>query len=286
MADQHPLQLAGGDYTFPLLGHEQAIALVAMLGVVGFDLAIMGNRSHVRPEHIRGDVEGAADRLGRAIRGQGLTPADVFLIPWTDFETLAPNHPEATERTRARTVFRDVLELAARLAASGVTLLPGIDWPDRPADESLERAAEELQWRAERAAALDLRCSIEPHIGSVVATPERVLELLELAPALELTLDYTHFVAQGIDEMRVDALIPRARHFHARGARPGRGQCAVKDSVIDYPRIVRELAAAGYDGYLALEYVWLDWEGMNECDNVSETILLRDRLQACLESPR
>ena len=266
-----------------MLEHEHALDLIAMLGFAGFDLAVMGNRSHVRPEHVQDDPAGWGERIRGAVRARGLAPADVFLIPWTDFETLALNHPQPVERERARTLFIDVLELTARLGASGVTLLPGINWPGRPEHESLERAADELQWRAERAHELCLRCSIEPHIGSVVATPEAVGRLLALAPDLELTLDYTHFVAQGIAEERIDPLVARARHFHARGARPGRGQCAVKDSSIDYERILDQLLEHGYDGYVATEYVWIEWEHMNECDNISETVLLRDRLRRHLD---
>jgi hypothetical protein len=43
------------------------------------------------------------------------------------------------------------------------------------------------------------------------------------------------------------------------------------------------LAASGYRGYLAVEYVWIEWENMNRCDNVSETLLMRDRLFAHLQ---
>ena len=107
-----------------------------MLGFEGFDLAVMGNRSHIRPEQIRGDIAGWAQRLGSRVRERGLELADVFLIPWTDFETLAPNHPDASERADARALFADVLELAARMDAPGVTLLPGVEWPDRPHEES------------------------------------------------------------------------------------------------------------------------------------------------------
>ena len=57
-------------------------------------------------------------------------------------------------------------------------------------------------------------------------------------------------------------------------------QCALKDSTIDYGRAVDALRESGYDGMLAPEYVWIDWERCNECDNISETILMRDRLQA------
>jgi sugar phosphate isomerase/epimerase len=274
------LPLACGDHSFPLLEHEHVLALVSMLGFVGFDLALMGNRSHIRPEDVRYDIPGAAERLNKVIAAAGLKLADVFLIPWTDFETLAPNHPREPERAEARRLFTDVLELAARLQSPGLTLVPGVNWPGEPARESLERAAEELQWRSERARSLGLRCSVEPHIGSVTSTPEDVLTLLSLAPDLELTLDYTHFVSQGITEDRIEPLANRARHFHARGAKPGRGQTSVRDSTIDYERVVDTLVSSGYDGYLAVEYVWIEWEHMNECDNLSETILMRDRLAA------
>jgi sugar phosphate isomerase/epimerase len=276
------LPLACGDHSFPLLEHDQAMQIIAMLGFTGFDLAVMGNRSHVRPEHIHGDVPAQAARLKREIAAKGLRLSDVFVIPWTDFETLAPNHPHADEREKARALFAEVLELAARMEAPGMTMLPGIAWPQESVQDSMARAAEELQWRAERAAGLGLRFSVEPHIGSIISTPEAVGQLLDLAPGVELTLDYTHFVAQGIPEHRVDPLMTRARHFQARGARPGRGQCAIKDSTISYDRIVNELISAGYDGYIAIEYVWIEWERMNECDNLSETVLLRDRLRSYL----
>jgi hypothetical protein len=30
---------------------------------------------------------------------------------------------------------------------------------------------------------------------------------------------------------------------------------------------------------MCLEYVWIDWEGCNRTDNISETIILRDFLR-------
>jgi sugar phosphate isomerase/epimerase len=265
-----------------MLTVSQAARLVSMLGFEGFDLSLMGNRSQIQPEVVRQDVVTWATDLRAIVDETGLRLADVFLIPWTDFDVLAPNHPEAAERDAARALFSDILELAARMDAPGLTLVPGIVWPGRPEAESLARAGEELQWRAERARALGLRCSVEPHVGSVVPTPEAVSELLELAPALELTLDYTHFVAQRVAEERIDPLVAHARHFHARGARPGRPQCAMKDNTIDYEHVVDQLLAVGFDGFIASEYVWIEWEHANECDNVSETVMMRDRIRARL----
>ena len=57
------MKLACGDHSFPLLDHESTIDLIAGMGFEGFDLALMGNRSHIRPEHIRSDIPFAADTI-------------------------------------------------------------------------------------------------------------------------------------------------------------------------------------------------------------------------------
>lgn len=56
----------------------------------------------------------------------------------------------------------------------------------------------------------------------------------------------------------------------------------MKENTIDYESTVSVLAECGYEGYLVVEYVWIDWENMNRSDTVSESILMRDRLLACL----
>jgi sugar phosphate isomerase/epimerase len=277
------MQLSCGDHSFPVLPHEQTVELVKMLGFTGFDLAVMGNRSHIRPEVIREDIAGWAGRLEERIRGRGLEIADVFCIPWTDFAVMAPNNPDDAERERGTALFRDMLELTLRLGAPGLTMVPGLDWPHESHEQSLARAAQELGRRAAEAREAGVRFSIEPHVGSVCGTPADVARIVDLAPGLELTLDYTHYVSQGFSDAEIEPLVAHARHFHARGGAPGRVQCALKDSTIDYGRAVDALRASGYDGALAPEYVWIDWERCNECDTISETILMRDRLQAAID---
>lgn len=274
--------LACGDHSFPLLPHKDVCRLAAMLGLGGIDIGLMGGRSHVRPEDIAADPEGAADEVGAYVREAGLEVADVFLIPWTDFERMAPNHPDPAQRQDAAEAFRVALRFASRVGARGMTLLPGIDWPSESHDDSLARAAEELTWRVGEGAEQGIRVSVEPHLGSLVADPAEAARLVEMAPELTLTLDYGHFTYQGYADADVEPLIRHARHFHARGAAHKRMQIGLKDSTIDFERILDVMRDTGYDGWVAVEYVWSDWERCNECDNVSETILLRDRLQAHL----
>jgi sugar phosphate isomerase/epimerase len=279
------VKLACADDTFRLLRpHRAVLDLVAALGVEAVDLFLAGNRSIVRPEDVRDDIAGAAARIGADVAAAGLKVSDVFVLPWTDLETMAPNHPEAGERERSRALFRDMLELAVRLEAPGLTVLPGIEWPDDPG--SFDRAVEELGWRAEQARREGLRFSVEPHVGSVVPTPALARSLAEAAAGVEMTLDYSQFVRQGLAEEEADVLIPFTRHVHVRGASPQRVQESIRESTLDFERIVGALDAGGYDGYLTLEYVWLQWEHCHECDNLAESILLRDRLRAALAGER
>ncbi|MFF5261779.1 sugar phosphate isomerase/epimerase family protein [Actinomadura viridis] len=274
------IPLSCGDHSFRLLEHEHALALIKMLGIDRLDLAVMSDVSHVRPEAVIADVPGWADLLRARLDTAGLELSDVFVIPGPDFATRAPNHPDPSEQAASRAMFSAMLDLAGRLGAPGMTMLPGIVWEDREAD--LARAATELQWRAEAARERGLRFSVEPHLESIADTPARALALLEQAPDLELTLDYSHFVAQGIAPGEVHPLISRTRHLHARGSRPAKGQCGLRENTIDYRDLVGRLQRSGYDGHIAIEYVWTLWAEMNRCDNLSETVLLRDALRAWL----
>jgi sugar phosphate isomerase/epimerase len=242
----------------------------------------MGNRSHLRPEDIRDDVPACARRIREGLSRRDLAFSDLFVIPWTDLEAFAPNHPTRGERERSRGLFADMLELAVLAGAPGMTMLPGIDWDGETHEDSFDRSVEELAFRAERARAEGIGFSIEPHFGSVVQDPGEAARLCESVPGVELTLDYSHFVYQGYGDDAIEPLVRHARHFHARGAREQRMQSALKDSVVDFERMVDAMREAGYEGDIGLEYLWIDWEHLNECDTVSETVLLRDRLRAKL----
>ena len=146
----------------------------------------------------------------------------------------------------------------------------------------MARCVEELSWRAGQALEHGHRFSIEAHIGSLVQEPEEALRLVTMAEGVELTLDYGHFVAQGHAQSAIEPLIPHSRHFHARCAAPERLQSSMKDNALDFERIIDLMSESGYDGYLGLEYVWVDWEHCNECDNLSETLLLKERLESKL----
>jgi sugar phosphate isomerase/epimerase len=276
------VRLSCGNSAFPLLSVEQSIRLIGLLDFDGVDIVLMGNSAYLRPEEIAPDVADWSAHVRRLLDTEGLDAADVYCVPWTDFATMAPNHPDPAERARGRDLCRRMLDLATFVDSPGITMLPGIDWPDESHEQSLARAAGELQERAEEAGERGLGFSVEAHVGSVCHDPADVLSLCALAPSLRLTLDYTHFVSQGVAENDIEPLAPLARHVQTRGVAKGRLQAPLKESTLDMERMVDVLVAAGYDGFIDVEYIWVDWKRLNEVDVISETVMLRDRLNAKL----
>jgi sugar phosphate isomerase/epimerase len=269
-------RLSCADSAFPRLSHQAALAVIADLGIPAVDICVFAGYEHNPPEAVLADPQGAADAVLRGLERASLTAADVFVIPDTSFEELAVNHPDAEVRRESLSLFRSAVEFAHRLDAPGITVLPGTAFGGVDPDESLRLAAAGLQQRAEIAAEVGVRLAIEPHYQSIVESPPKALELLRQAPDVALALDYSHFVFQGIAQDEVDSLIPRARHLHLRQAAPGTIQTRVAEGAIDFPRMLGRLEAAGYTGFLALEYQHEEWLSCNRVDCISETAELRE----------
>jgi sugar phosphate isomerase/epimerase len=280
------LKLSCADFSFPLLPHEAVLKVIALLGLRGVDVGLFAGQSHLRPEVElrRPGRSGAA--LRRRLAAEGLTASDIFLQVHENFTDYAVNHPEPARRRSARQQFARTLEYAAAAGAEHLTLLPGVAFKIEPRGKSLARAAAELSWRVEQAAIMDLKVAVEPHLGSLLDTPERALQLAALAPGLGFTLDYAHFTRAGVPDRRIEPLTARATHFHARCARPGRLQSRFQDNAIDFPRALRSLDNQGFNGWMALEYVWIDWEHCNEVDVLSETIQLGQHLRTAAKQVR
>ena len=278
-----PLELACADFTFPLLPHDQVLALIAVLEIPAVDIGLFEGRSHLQPSTELQQTGRAARALRARLDGHGLRAADVFLQVDNDGRSYAINHPLAARRRRARDWFERTLEYAATCGAAHLSISPGVLFPDdEPRAESLARAPAELAWRIERARPYGIVMGVEPHLGSVAARPAAALRLVKAVPGLTFTLDYGHFARAGIADREVEPLLLHASHFHVRGARRGALQASMRDNTIDFARIVQVMRATGYRGYLGLEYVWTEWENCNRVDNLSETILFRDYLRGLL----
>ncbi len=269
-------KLACADFTFPLLPHRQALQLIAMLGFEGVDIGLFEERSHLWPSREFADATRSAQELKRTLDDIGLKPADIFLQMAPDFTSYALNHPEASRRRKARDWFLYALEYANASGCGHITTLPGVHFEEEAFGDSFTRCVKELSWRVEQARRHEVVFGVEAHVGSLVPTPPQVEDLVRAVPGLTLTLDYTHFTRAGLPDADVEPLLRHASHFHVRGAREGRLQTGFAANTIDYARVETAMDAVGYTSWVGIEYVWIDWEHCNECDNLSETILYRD----------
>ena len=276
------LKLACADFTFPLLPHQHALDLIAMLGFKGVDIGLFEDRSHLRPSREFRDLRRAARGLKRKLDGCGLKASDVFLQMDLDCAPYAVNHPRTARRRKARDWYLRTLEYAAECNGRHVTIVPGVYFEEESRRDSWSRAVDELSWRMEQARPYGIVVGIEAHVGSIASRPKPAVRLVESVPGLTLTLDYTHFVRQGTPDAEVEPLIPYASHFHARGGRRGRLQEGFARNTIDYRRVFKAMKAANYPGWIGIEYVWIDWEYCNECDNLSETIQFRDLFRSLI----
>ncbi len=268
------MRFACADFTFPLLTHDQSLQLIALLDFEGVDIGLFEGRSHLWPS--RAFADDTALLLRQKLDDLGLAAADVFLQMDPDFTPFAINHPERARREKARDWFERSLAFAGRLDCRHVTILPGVHFAGEPVETSFDRTVSELAWRVEQAGNQGLVLGVEPHVGSIISTPAAAEALVRAVSGLTLTLDYTHFTRLGLPDAAVEPLVPYASHFHVRGAKEGRLQTSFAQNTIDYERVWRALQAARYQGWLGIEYVYIDWEHCNENDNLSETIRFRD----------
>lgn len=268
-------KLSCADFSFPLLSHEAAVRVISLLGLRGVDIGLFAGRSHLRPEKELNRPEKNGASLRQRLKREGLAASDIFLQVHDNFADFAVNHPEAKRREFARRQFLKTLDYATAAESDHVTILPGVTFPGEPRETSLARAAEELAWRVEQAASNKLTVGIEPHVGSIVDAPRRAMDLAGRVPGLGFTLDYAHFTRAGIPDADIEPLCERATHFHARCARKDRLQSSFKNNTIDFAGVLKALDKHRFRGWIALEYVWIDWEHCNEVDVLSETVLLK-----------
>jgi sugar phosphate isomerase/epimerase len=271
-------KLSCADFSFPLLSHEAAVRVISLLGLRGVDIGLFAGRSHLRPEKELNRPEKNGAALRQRLKRDGLVASDIFLQVHENFADFAVNHPEAKRREFARRQFLKTLDYAAAAGSDHVSILPGVTFSGEPRETSLARAAEELAWRVERAASMKLTVGIEPHVGSIVDAPARAMELVSRVPGLGFTLDYAHFTRAGVPDAEIEPLCARATHFHARCARKDRLQSSFKENTINFARVLKALNKNHFRGWIAIEYVWIDWEHCNEVDVISETILLKNCL--------
>lgn len=197
--------------------------------------------------------------------------SDVFLQTGLEPKIAAANDPSLLVSNRNCKMFQFAVELCADLSRSHRTGLPGVRHEGTSEADDLALARGEAAWCQSVAAGAGIKYAIEPHVGSLCSDITAIQAFVDSVPGLTLTLNYGHFVAAGIPSDEIHSLLPYASHVHVRAGASGKPQTTLVENTIDLAGIVGRLSKRKYRGYLAVEYVWTEWQQCNRTDSVSET---------------
>jgi sugar phosphate isomerase/epimerase len=274
------LRFSCADYTFPVLERSAALRLIKLLGINHVDIGLFARSSHFSPMELQVSPKKYTAQLLLELDATELLVSDVFVQIGVHPSECAANDPSPVVREKNRDVFARALEFCIALGCDHLTGLPGVFHAEVSRDRDLELATEEAVRRVNECASAGVRYAIEPHLESICEDVDSTRAFLDASEWLTLTLDYGHFITSGETSQQVHTLLRFASHVHVRGGAKERLQTSVDENVIDFPGMLAGLQELGYGGFLALEYVWVDWKGCNRSDNVSETLLLRRALES------
>jgi len=242
--------LSYSTWGMPHVPIDVAVAHCAGLGFDGLELTVIPGWST--------DAAGLDAAERKRIR-RLYDDHDLELCGMSGNTPLLAADPDEHARNMAR--LRGYLDLAAELQRPGETLIvttasggAAEDW-DSVKDALVDRFGD----LAEYARQTGVMIGAEPHVGTALRLPEDVLWLVDRigSPGLTVHFDISHFNVQGMDmEAVVAQLAPHSLHTHVkdeRGIAPDHEFLIPGEGEMDYPRYLRAMARAGYDGHIVVE---------------------------------
>jgi len=255
------MKLGYNTWSMPTLGFADAVRHCASLGFDSVEITIS---------------EGWTTDVMKIARGEPAEWKRIVAEAGLVITSLTANAPIIAEGEiwrKSRERLLRSLELAAELQAPGQRMpislgaqRPEIDYGGLPPVASEER------WRNERAIVIErfselaslaadvqARVALEPHVGAIVCTASRALEVKAAVDndAFGINLDISHFAVQGIPTSEaVEALAPVAIACEVkdqRGVAPDFKFLIPGEGDFDYVDFIRQMARAGYDGSISVE---------------------------------
>ncbi|PLT45704.1 hypothetical protein B8V81_4135 [Paenibacillus pasadenensis] len=171
-------------------------------------------------------------------------------------------------RAKAKAIVRRQLEFAALLEVDTILIVPGavgVDFlPDAPAvryDVAYERALEALREVAGDAERLGVSIGIENVWNKFLLSPLEMRDFIDAvgSPAVGSYFDVGNALHGGYPEHWIPILGKRIKKVHFKDYRRAAGGLHgfvdLLAGDVDYPAVVRELEAIGYDSYVTAEMI-------------------------------
>jgi len=261
------------DLTLP-----EALGTIARLG---FRYVDIGTGPHLNAARAasRSTKKAILDALREDLKTFNLKVADLYIA--------LPRISVDDEEKRAAdiAVFKALMPFAQGIGSAGVTLTSGLVHPgaDTAAHDRMVDALKEMLVAAHQA---DVPLSIEPHLDSMVQTPDEALALVKAVPGLQITLDWAQMICQDVRHEDIITLLPHTRHVQVRQAARAQLQLPFERGRLRIPDIMNALHAADYGGTICVEYMQtVGWHGMEAVNSIIECRKLRDALRTERDQP-
>ncbi len=243
------MKIAYGNYGMPATPFVDMLRQVAAIGYDGLEICVAPGYP-TAPDQLN-----ASQRIDLRQRALDLDlEIDTLMLAG-----ISVHEPHAATHQANLEQLRRIFALGADLGLDNPVLTSTLG--GRTTDWERDRAM--LADRVADWAAVADECggifAAEAHVGGLVHAPDRMLWLLEAVdlPGLKLNFDYSHFELIGVPlAQAIELLVPHAVGVHVKDVRgrtpdfefllPGEGN-------LDYADYLRQLSAAGYEGYITVE---------------------------------
>ncbi|MDR3471058.1 MAG: sugar phosphate isomerase/epimerase [Devosia sp.] len=267
------MQLSVTSWSFPQLDLDEVAGVAKAIGFASIDLSYFYRSALDKARLLREPESYGAELRKRLPVGV----ANLYHLFGRD--TVERNLASPAGHAENHADFRQALKFCRAVGAPTIFILPGMLNGAQSRRQALDETVESLKPLVASAAEAGVVLCVEPHVHSYLETPALAAELCERSGA-KLALDYAHFAVIGYRQEEIAALDRYAGHVHLRQARPGALQAKMEEGTLNFPAMFASLHDAGYDGYLACEYVHQGYFDTLHDDVLTETIKMRDLFRA------
>ncbi len=250
---------------------ESSLPRIKAMGFDKVDMLAGHGKDHVCIESLEQNFDAETERIRGLLDQHGLTPVAL---------NLALGHLYRREADEiAKRLAR--VDLAGRLMAAlnirVASFYPGYKVEDRPWQDVVQDMAASIDEMLEVGARHGATLTVELHYNTPVQTVEQGIRLLELAPALQVAYDPSHFAMQRITLADTALFFERTAHVHLRDAAPDAMQAHHGSGSVDFAWLLNALKARGYDQGLSIEYL-----PSKDDDFQPDVVKTRDAIQALI----
>lgn len=243
---------------------EENLLLQRQLGFRETDLLFVSGWAHVGTDELLRDYSGICRRVERAL-GQADMKAGAVNVKYSC--PLEAKGDEAEQRRREADAMMDFM---AEFGVTRISIQPTLSMDPVVLESGFEPAVQETLLLRDRYARRGMKLSLEPHTMSSFCFGKVLSELKIRYPDFQITFDPSHLLCEGEEMPGILDLAADTAMVHLRDAAKGRLFVPYGEGALDLPACIGRLADAGYDGPIALEYIFDDRPDEAERENLFE----------------